>query len=473
MNFIFLNMVSSNRVIFEQATGAGRLDGQMPVEIIVRGGGSPTEVLQVYEEVMRKMKGGRNGNRRRFKVLLEKGEQVIDQDASEEKDLGFAGISEQPFDLVKFLEQNSISQKDFDELPKGEREAILMMSREYTEDRWLDVHFKKLKENPLGEIVSSAEPLSDGEVNSEYCAFLRELSQKNGPDVKDMLRFHGLFRKIYFDVQSGALNQNQIRRIFASFGSGWSERSMMGRIFWQPRGYAGDFDLIDTLYKKINPNASERTSGWDNFIFSCECNGSIIRRKKMTSDLILDSVKQFEVAGKTCRIADVACGPCTAEHDAFTQLDNLGIKPSRAQFDCFDGDPGAVLYAKNKLAKTPWGKTIRYIEGNVLETFSKNKHPDGYHRIIAAGIFDYFPPEYFSFILAELYKSLTPRGLLVVGNFGDRSPDRYALTVGNWMLHFRSKSEIENLAKNAGLSSGDFTVNPLDSSQFVLTVTKK
>jgi extracellular factor (EF) 3-hydroxypalmitic acid methyl ester biosynthesis protein len=204
----------------------------------------------------------------------------------------------------------------------------------------------------------------------------------------------------------------------------------------KPRGYAGDFEMIDRIYTKwISPDESK--ARWDEFFRAQHAPAAVRNRIKYFRDQV-------------CRIEN-KCSP-----DSINVL-NVGSGPgrdvleclkanTRAKFDCIDIDENALAYARNLCRE--YSDRIRFYRQNVLRLSGHNK----YQLIWSAGLFDYFSDRLFCFVLRRLASFLDAPGEIIIGNFGIRNPSRIWMeTVGNWRLEHRSAEQLCKLAVQAHL----------------------
>jgi extracellular factor (EF) 3-hydroxypalmitic acid methyl ester biosynthesis protein len=79
--------------------------------------------------------------------------------------------------------------------------------------------------------------------------------------------------------------------------------------------------------------------------------------------------------------------------------------------------------------------------------------------LICSGLFDYLPDEAATAMLRLFWGCLAEGGVLMVGNFAPHNPTRaYMEWIGNWYLTYRTPSDLERMAVEAGISPHKFSI---------------
>lgn len=221
--------------------------------------------------------------------------------------------------------------------------------------------------------------------------------------------------------------------------------TMQGYAFHKPKGYAGDYEMIDRIYtfwKSGNPTLKV----WDEFFHSQEAPIAVRNRKKYFINLA--SQLEKEKSGPL-RILNIGSGPARDVKEFF-DANNW----SKIIIDCIELDKDAIEYAKILCAEHL--DKVRFINTNIFRYKPNNK----YDLIWSAGLFDYFTDSQFVRLLKRLSSFITGTGEIVIGNFSDINPSRlYMERFGRWYLNHRSKEALIQLARDAGATSNMIRVD--------------
>jgi extracellular factor (EF) 3-hydroxypalmitic acid methyl ester biosynthesis protein len=220
-----------------------------------------------------------------------------------------------------------------------------------------------------------------------------------------------------------------------AFGEALSVETMQGFAFHKPHGYAGDYEIIDRVYRRyITP--SPNLSNWDRFFQATDAAHAVRNRKAY-----FHAVVRAAATGRGgFRVLNVASGP---GRDVREYL--LAPGGTEVHFDCLDMDADAIAYARQLCAAFP--QRVRFFHGSILGFRPEN----GYDLVWSAGLFDYFDDRLFQRILARLLAAVRPGGQLVIGNFSDNNPTRPYMHLMDWDLYHRGIDDLLVLARRCGL----------------------
>lgn len=223
----------------------------------------------------------------------------------------------------------------------------------------------------------------------------------------------------------------------------------------KPFGYAGDYKIIDDIYRN-----QPRTQGvgrlFDNYFQMSAISVAVRNRKedfkRLTHDFISDR-KSGEI-----KVLDLACGPCRDIKELFL-LNHLPVL--RVKFDCLDNDQRAIDFAKTVVGQD---FPINFHKENVVKLALKKdieKTMDRYDLIFATGLFDYFSERVSVKLIGNLRKILKPMGVLVVSCVREKfsNPSVHFMEwVGEWNLLYRADDEFQRFFLHAGFNKNELRV---------------
>lgn len=277
--------------------------------------------------------------------------------------------------------------------------------------------------------------------------WLEGLAAAGGPEAGQESEFNAWLACCQQRIDAGELDADELRRHADALGLLGVE-TLQGRAYCKPRGYAGDFEMIDLIYRNaVCPEP--RLTRWD-MAWQGHGAAQAVRNRKDYFLALLDRTTSRHGDTDTVRVLDIASGPArdVAEH-------LQGRPQSPCHFTCLDLDADAIAYARTLVQATGAGERVGFVNANALRWHSDEQ----FHLVWSAGLFDYLQDNLFVRLLARLWQRVLPGGELVVGNFHPDNPSRpYMELFGNWHLLHRSPQQLRELAARAGLPAEQTSV---------------
>jgi extracellular factor (EF) 3-hydroxypalmitic acid methyl ester biosynthesis protein len=272
---------------------------------------------------------------------------------------------------------------------------------------------------------------------------VRGLVARGGPTPSDDAGLEALLRDAF-----GGLHH--LRR---AFGEALSMQTLQGFALHKPHGYAGDYEIIDHIYRG-HTTADPHLSNWDRFFQDCGAARAVRNRKAYFHALLRSALAS---AAGTLRVLNVASGPGRDVWEFFSG------GPADVIFDCVERDPDAIAYAHGLCSA--YAGRIRFNEASVL-TF---RAEPGYGLVWSAGLFDYFDDRIFRRVLTRLLPAVAPGGELVIGNFSVANPSAPYMHLLDWDLRYRSADDLRALARQCGVPNGRIRIGhePLGINLFL------
>ncbi len=208
-------------------------------------------------------------------------------------------------------------------------------------------------------------------------------------------------------------------------------------IWYQPRGYAGDGDLLTKFYRALDTPDLDLGGGpmnpwvfsrWDSFIASRPEVLAISARK----DYVVTMAQFCADLGMTSWL-DVACG--TGEFTKQVIMEQ-GDRIDRV---CgIDNDPMSIDIAQRRMAS----KTglVDYQEMNILTDLPKEE----YDVVYCTGLFDYLDDDLF-IKTAKRFLTLKPR-CIMIGNIQQTADTKAIMECFGWEICDRSAFDLISLA---------------------------
>lgn len=222
----------------------------------------------------------------------------------------------------------------------------------------------------------------------------------------------------------------------------------------KPRGYAGDYQIIDAIYQN-NPKASGYDRLFDNY-FQMSTVSMAVRNRKDDFKKIIHSVAADKKG--PIRILNLASGPAREIDET---LRSLALKDCDIFFDCVEQDQGAIDFAK-RLINDP--HRTRFIKQNVSRVALKSNiewaMKDRYDLVYSTGLFDYLDYKLSLKLIRNVKRLLKPDGILAISDVRDRftNPSLFFMEwVGDWNLIYRGDDAFRGIFIDAGLQEKNLT----------------
>jgi extracellular factor (EF) 3-hydroxypalmitic acid methyl ester biosynthesis protein len=220
----------------------------------------------------------------------------------------------------------------------------------------------------------------------------------------------------------------------------------MRRAYQKPLGYAGDYEMMNMLYR----NHAEGDSLFAKVVNLYATQEGAAKANINRVEYIGGEIRRIvEARGSTVRLASIGCGPTYEIRKLLEQSPELG---PRLEIALIDQEERSIAYCERTLgplgART--GAHIDFIRESIrrlLTTRALSQALGERELIYSAGLFDYLSAAAFSRLLATLYEALTPGGVLLIGNVATHNPSRWSMEYyGDWFLIHRSPDELRSAA---------------------------
>lgn len=243
-------------------------------------------------------------------------------------------------------------------------------------------------------------------------------------------------------------------------------------VYEKPFGYAGDFKIIDDIYRnEVHTQGFDRL--WDCWFQNLAASKSVRERKDDFRKIIIDFFNQRGC--EKLRIMNLACGPAR-EIKEILENDTRGIW-RQVEFDCYDMDANALDFA-SKLLKNY--TNVRFFQKNAVRLALKknieNEIPAKYDLIYSTGLFDYLDESIATRLVSNLGKLLKKGGLLVISNANDKYSNPSAIWmewIGEWYLIYRTAQEFRKIFLNAGFAGEQIEIVPQKCKVMQYALVKK
>lgn len=273
--------------------------------------------------------------------------------------------------------------------------------------------------------------------------FLHKIINQGGPEVNEYKELAQVAHQLYEEYKAGNFSPIDLQILQQGFGEDCLRETLHGHSISKPYGYAGDFMIIDKIYREyVTPDA--RFAKWDQLWHSLAATQAVRNRKTYFKQVMTN-----RLAGKEkLDLLNVASGPARDLAELYTL-----IAPERLHTVCIEADERAIEYAR-ELNKSH-ASAIRFIQKNIF----RYEASCTFDMIWSAGLFDYFTDTIFVKILRRFVRWTRPGGEIIIGNFSTHNPSRdFMEFFGDWYLYHRSEETLVSLALEAGIERKNIRV---------------
>ena len=263
---------------------------------------------------------------------------------------------------------------------------------------------------------------------------LSNLVRRGGPTPEEYDETTAIFNQIAFARGADESVSDGIKTFISnSSGAFDSLETMQGFVCLKPHGYHGDFEVIDRIYNNwISGNV--HLERWDRYFHWHAAPMAVRNRKDYFKALMLSLVNETNAE---FTVLNVASGPCRdlSELLAENPIDRLHV-------ECVDHDPNAIDLA-SRLTR---GASVTFHQKDIFRWRTTKQ----FRLVWSAGLFDYLNDRQAIHLLRKMAGWLDHSGQIIVGNFSTRNASRAYMEFGGWHLIHRTKTDLLQLAYQAG-----------------------
>lgn len=215
------------------------------------------------------------------------------------------------------------------------------------------------------------------------------------------------------------------------------------RAYFKPKGYAGDFLMMEHIYANTPKGEGKLGEIVDAFCLQRPGSQAIRGRRILLRDQLMRLSGAIAARGGTTRIMNLACGP---NRELFDFLGSCEYSESIEAL-CVDIDSEALQYTNQYVNIFPHRASIRLMSENVVKWAlgRATHHIEPLDIIYSAGLCDYLDSRLFRALITQCHRHLKPGGTLLLGNF-TFYPDRLFLDkLLKWELIYRTGDGLREL----------------------------
>jgi hypothetical protein len=216
--------------------------------------------------------------------------------------------------------------------------------------------------------------------------------------------------------------------------------AVLRRCWEKPRGYAGDFLMMEAIYRRTPVGDTPFERWMDTWALELPGFQAVRNRRDQLSALL-----RQEHARGARRVMNVACGSAPElsavarelAFDSVTLLDqDQGALDTAVAHFTREGPP-----ATRPESLRPWCGSVLGLLRNRSELARGSQD-----FIYSIGLYDYLTERFAKTLTARLWEGLAPGGLLVLGNFNGNNPmHHFTESALDWYLIYRDSPDLLRL----------------------------
>lgn len=276
----------------------------------------------------------------------------------------------------------------------------------------------------------------------EHLSLIYDLISRGGPREWEYDQLDQWMEEVHRQWRDNVLSERDITILRSAFGNTFAPDTMQGFAFCKPHGYAGDYEIMDRIYRRYVA-ADPDLARWDEYWQSRPAAQAVRNRKTYFHDLLNTSLAR----NGRFTVLKVAVGPGRSMYEWLERNPGANVT-----LECIEIDPEAISYA-TRLNRDHLDR-IEFVQRNAM----RYQPTRTFDLVWSAGLFDYFNDRLFVSMVRRLAPAIAPGGELVIGNFADSNPSQPYMELLDWVLYHRSAEHLIDLAVDAGVATNRIRV---------------
>lgn len=335
-------------------------------------------------------------------------------------------------------------------------------------------------ENRLAQLKSQIEKTKDGEefykfARGPFCQYLDDmdmltremhLDEKGNLIPAYSIRLADLLKDFFTKAENlltsldDGILAKELCLIFRDFGSTYYRSQIIAHAKSKPRGYPGDFEMMNHVYNDVTISHDVVGKYFDRYHLDMGYAQAVRGRKNKMVQLLKSTMNECE--RPSLQILNIPCGPARDVQEFVTSR-NLR-KDLKVEIVCVDYDPEALAFAKGAIKNLPINIKIDFQQGNII---SYVRHPEQYlpkfgqfDLVYSIGLADYLPDKILRKMIEFSWKLLRKGGVLIYAfKIEDRDPfapvpPKWGC---DWVFVSRSLAAVSNVISKSLL--GAYTID--------------
>jgi hypothetical protein len=231
------------------------------------------------------------------------------------------------------------------------------------------------------------------------------------------------------------------------------QSSFAHRSVSKPLGYAGDFEMMNIIYRNENVGDSLFGKCLHAYWLNHSEAKAVRNRSRYLSGILMNVIRG--AAGAPLKIGSIACGSSREVQLIIESSVEQKLDLSNCEFHLLDQDVNALKHAHEKLWELVKGTNspvkLNFINKSVRNVLTRGWEESDFDLVYSAGLFDYFSDPVAQLVAKALFKRLKAGGRLIIGNFNLTAPNQFGMRLAlDWSLIYRSHDDLKRLFGDLG-----------------------
>jgi len=215
------------------------------------------------------------------------------------------------------------------------------------------------------------------------------------------------------------------------------------RAYTKPRGYAGDYEMMNNVYFNELRGNTLFAKCVQRF-FTDSSAGKAVRNR---AEYLNQKIETVCKKNKNPKILGVASGPAREIQKFFFEKPEVA---AQCEIHLLDQDLEALKFSQRDIFEICRQKNIKpniHFHNLAIKNVISDGLPlVGFDLVYSVGLFDYFTDPVAQFAANRLYLALNPGGNLIIGNFNTNNPTQFVMeALGDWYLIYRNEENLKEL----------------------------
>ncbi|MBL7670631.1 MAG: PilZ domain-containing protein [Bdellovibrionaceae bacterium] len=315
-----------------------------------------------------------------------------------------------------------------------------------------------------------SEILSESE--STRNSYKEVILAKMEPDFVSRLKdYSRKLDQLFSQVTDRDLRKQYIAFFRAEVGSYYTQNPFIGRALRKPRGYAGDYEMMNQIYR----DSFEGNSLFEMMMHRYGIHESSSLSVKFRKKYLADKITNLSQNKSEFTVASIASGPA---QEIIQFLDQVDPDDSgRYNFVLVDQDIEALLNSKRNINEKIIGRNLKcqahflpIAVKDIIENTTEAKMLTElrFDLIYTAGLYDYLTQPVAQILTHQLSLLVKSQGHLIIGNFHPNNPTKtISELVADWRLIHRSRDEMIQLTKMVSYQDYVLNIDELEIDWFL------
>ncbi len=215
------------------------------------------------------------------------------------------------------------------------------------------------------------------------------------------------------------------------------------RAYYKPKGYAGDFLMMEHIYKNQAKGDGKLGEIIDDFCLQRPGSLAIRGRRRLLKEKLMLLGSELAEHKSSIRIMNLACGSNRELFDFLAEFEHT----HKVEATCVDIDPEALQYTNQHVNIHPHRASVRLMSENIIKwSLGRVRHQlEKQDVIYSAGLCDYLDERLFQALINRCHEQLNPGGVLLLGNFTFYPDSLFLDKLLRWQLIYRTEENLKEI----------------------------